>query len=114
MRGFEGFGSPPNDAHPRSPRHAGDLPRNPEHHRACVCHAVLGVLLKRINWINDNFIHTASALVFNVTMPALLFLGILHADLHAALQPALLIYFSIATLAVFRHRLGLGDLQVPA
>ena len=47
----------------------------------------LGVLLKRIDWINDNFIHTASALVFNVTMPALLFLGILHADLHAALQP---------------------------
>ena len=61
----------------------------------------LGVLLKRIDWINDNFIHTASALVFNVTMPALLFLGILHADLHAALQPALLIYFSLATLVGF-------------
>ena len=43
----------------------------------------LGVLLKRINWINDNFIHTASSLVFNVTMPALLFLGILHADLRS-------------------------------
>ncbi|OPG77467.1 malate transporter, partial [Pseudomonas ogarae] len=40
----------------------------------------LGALLKRINWINDNFIHIASSLVFNVTMPALLFLGILHAD----------------------------------
>ena len=24
----------------------------------------LGVLLKRIDWINDNFIHTASSLVF--------------------------------------------------
>lgn len=45
----------------------------------------LGVFLKRINWINDNFIHTASSLVFNVAMPALLFLGILHADLHSAL-----------------------------
>jgi predicted permease len=61
----------------------------------------LGVLLKRINWINDNFIHTASSLVFNVTMPALLFLGILHADLHAALKPGLLIYFAVATLASF-------------
>jgi len=61
----------------------------------------LGVLLKRINWINDNFIHTASSLVFNVTMPALLFLGILHADLHAALKPGLLIYFSVATLLSF-------------
>ena len=59
----------------------------------------LGVLLKRINWINDNFIHTASSLVFNVTMPALLFLGILHADLHSALKPGLLIYFSIATVS---------------
>ena len=46
----------------------------------------LGVVLKRVGWINDNFIHTASALVFNVTMPALLSLGILHADLRAALQ----------------------------
>ncbi|MGD8219840.1 AEC family transporter [Pseudomonas thivervalensis] len=61
----------------------------------------LGTLLKRLDWINDNFIHIASSLVFNVTMPALLFLGILHADLHAALQPDLLIYFSIATLASF-------------
>ena len=59
----------------------------------------LGVLLKRIDWINDNFIHTASSLVFNVTMPALLFLGILHADLHSALKPGLLIYFAVATLA---------------
>jgi hypothetical protein len=34
-------------------------------------------------------------------MPALLFLGIIHADLHAALQPKLLIYFTVATLAGF-------------
>ncbi len=61
----------------------------------------LGVLLKRVGWINDNFIHTASALVFNVTMPALLFLGILHADLHSALKPGLLIYFAVATLLSF-------------
>ena len=70
----------------------------------------LGVLLKRINWINDNFIHTASALVFNVTMPALLFLGSLHADLHAALQPSLLIYFSIATLVSFAIAWGWASL----
>lgn len=62
---------------------------------------LLGVVLKRIGWINDAFIHTSSALVFNVTMPALLFLGIIHADLRSALQPALLIYFSVATLVCF-------------
>lgn len=73
----------------------------------------LGVLLKRIDWINDNFIHTASALVFNVTMPALLFLGILHADLHAALQPSLLIYFSIATLVGFAIAWGWATWRCP-
>ena len=73
----------------------------------------LGVLLKRIDWINDNFIHTASALVFNVTMPALLFLGILHADLHAALQPELLIYFSIATLVSFAIAWGWAIWKCP-
>ena len=56
----------------------------------------LGVVFKRVGWINDSFIHTASALVFNVTMPALLFLGILHADLNTALQPHLLGYFTVA------------------
>lgn len=61
----------------------------------------LGVVLKRVGWINDSFIHTASALVFNVTMPALLFLGILHADLSIALQPQMLGYFAVATLVSF-------------
>ncbi len=61
----------------------------------------LGLILKRVGWINENFIHTASSLVFNVTMPALLFLGIVHADLRSSLQPGVLIYFSLATLACF-------------
>ncbi|BBP61491.1 AEC family transporter [Pseudomonas sp. St316] len=73
----------------------------------------LGTLLKRIGWINDNFIHIASSLVFNVTMPALLFLGILHADLHAALQPDLLIYFSIATLVSFAMAWGWAIWRCP-
>ncbi|WP_147465732.1 AEC family transporter, partial [Pseudomonas syringae] len=61
----------------------------------------LGVFLRRIGAINDGFIVAASGLVFNVTMPALLFLGIIHADLRTALQPKLLIFFSIATLLSF-------------
>lgn len=61
----------------------------------------LGVLLKRIGAINDGFIVSASGLVFNVTMPALLFLGIIHADLRDALQPKLLIFFSFVTLLSF-------------
>lgn len=73
----------------------------------------LGLLLKRIEWINDGFIHTASALVFNVTMPALLFLGILHADLHSALKPGLLIYFTVATLASFAFAWGWAIWRCP-
>ncbi|AJO76595.1 AEC family transporter [Pseudomonas sp. MRSN 12121] len=73
----------------------------------------LGLLLKRIAWINDGFIHTASALVFNVTMPALLFLGILHADLHSALKPGLLIYFTVATLASFAFAWGWAIWRCP-
>jgi predicted permease len=73
----------------------------------------LGVLLKRIDWINDGFIHTASSLVFNVTMPALLFLGILHADLHSALKPGLLIYFAVATLFSFAFAWGWAIWRCP-
>ena len=50
----------------------------------------LGVVLKRLALIDAQFIGTASALVFNVSMPVMLFLAILHADLSTALQPALL------------------------
>ena len=61
----------------------------------------LGVALKRLGWIDGAFINTASALVFRGTMPALLFLGIVKADLSSALQPALLGYFVLATLVCF-------------
>ena len=61
----------------------------------------LGVVLKRLGWIDGPFIHTASSLVFRGTMPTLLFLSLLRADLSTALQPALLAYFVLATLASF-------------
>jgi predicted permease len=73
----------------------------------------LGVLLKRIDWINDNFINTASSLVFNVCMPALLFLGIYHADLHAALKPGLIVYFVFATLGSFALSWGMAIWRCP-
>ncbi len=73
----------------------------------------LGVFLKRIDWINDNFIHTASALVFNVCMPALLFLGIYHADLHAAMKPGLLIFFVLVTFASFAFSWGMAIWRSP-
>ena len=73
----------------------------------------MGIVLKRVGWINDNFIHTASALVFNVTMPALLFLGIVHADLRTAMQPKVLGYFTAATLLSFALAWGWAIWRCP-
>lgn len=61
----------------------------------------IGIALKRLGWIDAAFIQTASALVFNATMPTLLFISIIKADLNAALQPSLLLYYVIATVATF-------------
>ncbi|WP_433886230.1 AEC family transporter [Pseudomonas vranovensis] len=73
----------------------------------------MGVLLKRIKAINDGFIHTASSLVFNVCMPALLFLGIYHADLTAAVKPGLLLFFVVATLGSFALAWGFALWRCP-
>ncbi|QBF25318.1 AEC family transporter [Pseudomonas tructae] len=73
----------------------------------------MGVLLKRIKAINDSFIHTASSLVFNVCMPALLFLGIYHADLSAAVKPGLLVFFVVATLGGFALAWGFALWRCP-
>lgn len=73
----------------------------------------LGVLLKRLGLIDGAFINTASALVFRGTLPTLLFLGIVQADLSTALQPALLLYFVIATLGCFLLAWGWAILRCP-
>ncbi len=61
----------------------------------------LGVLLKRLGWIDIAFVNMASALVFKGTMPTMLFLAILHADLSQAVKPTVIGYFVLATLASF-------------
>jgi len=63
--------------------------------------ALLGGVLKRLGGIDPAFINTSSNLVFRATMPTLLFLGIVKADLGAALQPLLLGYFALATMVSF-------------
>ncbi|MBD9485444.1 AEC family transporter [Pseudomonas sp. PDM14] len=73
----------------------------------------LGVLLRRLGQIDENFIHTASRLTFNVSMPVMLFLAILHADLSTALQPAVLGYFVLATLLGYLFAWGWAILRVP-
>lgn len=61
----------------------------------------LGLGLKRLKWIDNTFVSTASILVFKGTLPTLIFLSLLKADLSVALDVSLLIFFAAATLGQF-------------
>lgn len=61
----------------------------------------IGIGLRRIGWIDAAFVSTASALVFKATLPTLVFLSIIRADLDSALNPGLLLFYLLATLGSF-------------
>ncbi|SJL84382.1 AEC family transporter [Vibrio palustris] len=61
---------------------------------------VLGVVFKRINLINENFIDVASKVVFKVTLPTLLFLSIVQSN-HDFSQSSSLVIFAVAANFVF-------------
>lgn len=61
----------------------------------------LGWFLKRVNMINDAFVENASKLVFQVTLPALLFLSIVNADKTVEINPSYIAYGLMANLAFF-------------
>tara|TARA_R110002096_G_scaffold110165_2_gene240880 strand:+ start:140 stop:1075 length:936 start_codon:yes stop_codon:yes gene_type:complete len=54
----------------------------------------LGIVLKRIGWISDEFAKTGSELVFNLTLPCLLFVNIATTNLTEHF-PTLLIVFAV-------------------
>lgn len=61
----------------------------------------LGLFFGRIGLINDEFNRVASRLVFNVTLPTLVFLTLLHTDLTQVFAFDLLAYAGLVTLAAF-------------
>lgn len=61
----------------------------------------LGIGLRRLDWIDQNFISTASALVFKATLPTLVFLAIIKADLSTTLSASVLLFYLAATLGSF-------------
>ena len=61
----------------------------------------LGVWLKRIGMLNDAFVESASKLVFNVTLPALLFISISQTSLSESANLAIIAYGAAATVLVF-------------
>jgi len=62
---------------------------------------VLGVFLKRINLINENFIEVASKIVFEVTLPTMLFLSIISSNHDFASSASLILYGVIANFLFF-------------
>lgn len=50
----------------------------------------LGIWLKRLNWVTDEFAKTGSELVFNLTLPCLLFVNIATTDLTAQFPSVLI------------------------
>lgn len=61
----------------------------------------VGIGLRRVGWIDQAFISTASALVFKATLPTLIFLSIIRADLDTTLNPSMLGFYLLATLLSF-------------
>jgi malonate transporter len=61
----------------------------------------LGYFVKRINVINENFVDVTSKFVFNVSLPALVFISIAEIDLSTAIDFNQIIYIYAATLISF-------------
>ncbi|WP_107852072.1 AEC family transporter [Oceanimonas marisflavi] len=62
---------------------------------------MLGFFLRRTHMMNEGFIDGASKLVFNVTLPVLLFTSIVSADFSRMASPSLILYGVVATLVVY-------------
>lgn len=62
---------------------------------------VLGMLFRRLEWINDAFIQGGSKLVFNVGLPSLLFLNIVGSDPSALAGGSILVFAAVFTAAWF-------------
>ena len=61
----------------------------------------LGIFLKRIRLIDDNFVATASRLVFTLTLPALVFMAIIRTDFQAVFDLQQLIYLVGGTVSTY-------------
>jgi predicted permease len=61
----------------------------------------LGAFLRRIQLINDSFIHVSSRFVFMVSMPALFFFGMMENNLSGLISANLAVYFTASIVLTF-------------
>lgn len=62
---------------------------------------VLGIVFKRIQFINDNFIEISSKLVFRVSLPIMLFMGIVTSEHDFSLAYDFIIFSGISSITFF-------------
>lgn len=65
------------------------------------CMLGLGILFKRIGWVTEEFAKVGSDLVFRVTLPCLLFVGLVKTDFRHELPLLLIGYAVVATVLLF-------------
>lgn len=62
---------------------------------------VVGYLLKRIGWINDEFVKVVNKIVFNIALPALLIQDLMNIDFVATFELKYVLYCAIVTCVSF-------------
>ena len=62
---------------------------------------LLGIYLNRTHFINDNFIEVGSKLVFNITLPALMFISISRTSIAESANVKLVVYGLIGTAVTY-------------
>ena len=60
----------------------------------------LGLLFRRINLIDDHFIQVGNKIVFNVTLPCMLFFGVISQPIGLSMDSPLIAFASVFTIAV--------------
>ena len=61
----------------------------------------LGYILKKIKIINEQFVTITSKFVFNVSLPALIFMKLYHIDLGAVIDITQIVYIYAGTLVIY-------------
>lgn len=61
----------------------------------------LGIFLRKIGLVNDNFVNLSSRIVFNVSLPVLVFLELSRLDIHATFELNQVIFVYVGTLISF-------------
>lgn len=73
---------------------------------------LLGIGLRRIDWIDQEFMDAGSRLVFKLTLPVLIFMSVSKADLAHFDGGGLILYVVLSNIFVYLLLMGIGRLTI--